>query len=295
MNKAKRPEWLNKKISLKDCSHVKELLKDLRLHTVCEEALCPNMGECFGKRQATFIILGAICTRACRFCGVAKGNPLFPDTDEPKRIVEAVKRMGLRHVVITSVTRDDLPEGGAAAFAEIILRLRDELDGKVTVETLVPDFKSERGPLSILADARPDIFAHNIETVPGLYKELRPVAASYGTSLGVLRNFKEFSSGALIKSGLMVGLGEAKDEVLEVFKDLFDAGCRLLSIGQYLAPSLNHYPVKEYISPEQFDYYRKEAEGMGFYHVESGPYVRSSYKAEDYLNDGRLQGRVSGL
>ncbi len=257
------------------------MLKDLRLHTVCEEALCPNMGECFNRRQATFIILGAICTRACRFCGVAKGQPLAPDTDEPGRIVEAVRKLGLTHVVITSVTRDDLPDGGATAFAETIFSLRT-ISGEISIETLIPDFNADYKSLCILADARPDILAHNIETVPSLYKEVRPTGASYSRSLEVLRSFKSVTPKIPLKSGLMLGLGERKEEVFAVFDDLVGAGCEFLSIGQYLAPSVNHFPVREYLHPEVFEEYKEVALKRGFRYVKSGPYVRSSYAASEY-------------
>ncbi|MDD5505680.1 MAG: lipoyl synthase [Candidatus Omnitrophica bacterium] len=276
-----KPVWLNKKIFLEGCSQVKGILKDLRLHTVCEEALCPNMGECFNKRQATFIILGAICTRACRFCGVAKGKPLALDVDEPGRIVEAVKKLGLTHVVITSVTRDDLPDGGASAFAQTILSLR-AIGSRISIETLIPDFNADHKSLRLLTDAAPDIIAHNIETVPSLYKEIRPNGASYERSLEVLRGLKSIAPKIALKSGLMLGLGEKRDEVFAVFDDLVKAGCMFLSIGQYLAPSVKHFPVREYLHPEVFEEYKKEALRRGFSYVKSGPYVRSSYAASEY-------------
>ncbi|MFA5231587.1 MAG: lipoyl synthase [Candidatus Omnitrophota bacterium] len=276
-----KPAWLNKKISLRDCSQVKSMLKDLQLHTVCEEALCPNMGECFNQRQATFIILGDICTRGCRFCGVAKGKPLALDVDEPRRIVEAVKKLGLTHVVITSVTRDDLPDGGAMAFAETISSLR-AIGSKISIETLIPDFNAEQKSLRIIAGACPDIIAHNIETVPSLYKEVRPNGASYERSLGVLGSLKDIAPEIALKSGLMLGLGEKKEEVFAVFDDLIKAGCMFLSIGQYLAPSNKHFPVREYLHPDIFEEYKEEALKRGFSYVKSGPYVRSSYAASEY-------------
>jgi lipoic acid synthetase len=284
-----KPEWLNKKISLGACSQVKELLKDMRLHTVCEEALCPNMGECFARRQATFIILGAVCTRSCRFCGISKGRPLPADSSEPKRVAEAVSRLGLNHAVITSVTRDDLADGGAALFAETVSCVRSL--GGVSVETLIPDFKAERSSLRVLAEASPDIIAHNVETVPALYGRVRPNGAVYERSLEVLRILKETVPRIPLKSGLMLGLGEKKDEVLAVFDDLVSAGCEFLSIGQYLAPSKEHFPVQEYIKPEAFEEYREAALARGFAFVKSGPYVRSSYCASDYrraLQGGRI-------
>ena len=208
-----KPAWLNKKISLRDCGQVKSLLKQLRLHTVCEEALCPNMGECFARRQATFIILGAICTRGCRFCGISKGKPLPVDFDEPRRIALAAQELRLTHVVITSVTRDDLSDGGAGVFAQTI-RLLHNLDSHPAVEILIPDFNAQVRSLRVLVDAGPEIIAHNMETVPGLYQEVRPGGASYNRSLDVLRLLKNISPGACLKSGIMLGLGEKKMDVL---------------------------------------------------------------------------------
>jgi len=277
-----KPAWLNKKISLRDCSQVKSMLKQLRLHTVCEEALCPNMGECFLRRQATFIILGAICTRGCRFCGIAKGVPLAADPDEPARIALAAQELKLTHVVVTSVTRDDLADGGAGVFARTI-RLLHDLSSHPAVEALIPDFNLKETSLRALADAKPEIIAHNLETVPGLYREVRPGGASYKRSLDVLRLLSGISTGTRLKSGIMLGLGEKKEEVLAVFDDLINAGCSLLSIGQYLAPSNAHIPVKEYLHPDIFKEYEEEAYRRGFKHVKSGPYVRSSYAASDYL------------
>ncbi|MFA5004848.1 MAG: lipoyl synthase [Candidatus Omnitrophota bacterium] len=276
-----KPAWLNKKISLGDCSQLKLLLKQLRLHTVCEEALCPNMGECFSRRQATFIILGAICTRGCRFCGIAKGSPLPVDLDEPRRVALAAQELKLSHVVVTSVTRDDLTDGGAEVFARTV-RLLHGLENCPAVETLIPDFNAEESSLRALADANPEIIAHNMETVPGLYQEIRPNGASYGRSLDVLRLLRKISPGIRLKSGLMLGLGEKKEDVLAVFDDLIAAGCDFLSIGQYLAPSNAHIPVKEYLHPEVFEGYKEEAYQRGFKYVKSGPYVRSSYAASDY-------------
>lgn len=282
-----KPAWLNKKISLRDCVEVKTLLKDLRLHTVCEEALCPNMGECFSRGQATFIILGAICTRACRFCAVAKGQPLAPDADEPRRIAEAVQEMRLTHVVITSVTRDDLFDGGAAIFAETISRLR-MVNSRVTIETLIPDFNANEKSLLRLVKANPDIIAHNMETVPRLYKVIRPTRASYSRSLEVLHRLKDIAPKIPLKSGLMLGLGEEKKEVLAVFDDLVAEGCQFLSIGQYLAPSNNHFPVQKYLELEVFEEYKEAALKRGFSYVKSGPYVRSSYAASDYRLEEKI-------
>ena len=276
-----KPPWLNKKISLRQCAEVKTLLKDLNLNTVCEEALCPNMGECFNKKQATFIILGSICTRACGFCAVTKGVPLPVDMDEPSRIAQAVKKLGLTHLVLTSVTRDDLIDGGASAFAETVFFLRSE-NKKIIIETLIPDFNADKQALAVLANAKPDIISHNMETVSRLYKDIRPTGASYSRSLEVLRILKNIAPAIPLKSGFMFGLGEKEEEVLNAFDDLIKAGCSYLSIGQYLAPSIKHIPVKEYLAPEIFKKYEAEAYKRGFTYVKSGPYVRSSYAAADY-------------
>ncbi len=276
-----RPAWLNKKINLRDCADVKILLKGLRLNTVCEEAFCPNIGECFAKRQATFMILGAVCTRGCRFCGVGKGLPLPPDINESKRIVQAVEALGLTHVVITSVTRDDLPDGGSAIFVETIRNLRG-IDRDIMIEVLIPDFNADEKSLQGIVDARPDIIAHNMETVARLYEEVRPGGASYARSLEVLRILKRSAPDIPLKSGLMLGLGEMRHEVCAVFDDLIAVGCSFLSIGQYLAPSNNHIPVRQYLEPEIFEEYKEEALRRGFLYVKSAPYVRSSYAAADY-------------
>jgi len=259
---------------------VKALLKDLRIVTVCEQALCPNMGECFKKRNAAFIILGAVCTRGCRFCGVTKGLPLAPDADEPRRIVQAVQILGLTHAVITSVTRDDLDDGGASIFAETIRGLRG-IRPEVMIEALIPDFNGDEKSLRALTDANPDIIAHNIETVARLYSEVRQ-GASYNRSLEVLRILKRIAPDIPLKSALMLGMGETRLEVYAVFEDLAQVGCSYLSIGQYLAPSSSHVSVKEYIRPEVFDKYREIALARGFRYVKSAPYVRSSYAAADY-------------
>lgn len=279
-NLQKKPAWLNKKISLRDCADVKTLLKSLRLNTVCEEALCPNIGECFARRQATFMLLGAICTRGCRFCGVAKGSPLSLDADEPRRIAQAVRDLSLTHVVITSVTRDDLVDGGASAFAGTLRSLRS-IGRPITVETLIPDFNAEEKSLRVIADAKPDIIAHNVETVPRLYAQVRQ-GSSYERSLRALRIIKNIAPEITLKSGLMLGLGEKKDEVYSVFDDLVAAGCSFLSIGQYLAPSNKHAAVSQYVEPDIFREYKNQALLRGFAYVKSAPYVRSSYAASDY-------------
>ncbi len=274
-----RPAWLNKKIYLKDCAQLKALLKAKDIHTVCEEAMCPNIGECFARRQATFLILGEVCTRGCRFCGIKKGVPLPPDPLEAQRVADCVKELNLSHVVVTSVTRDDLTDAGALLFAQTVNAIRDSSPG-TKIEVLIPDFNADKNNLRVLTDSKPDIIAHNLETVPRLYKYVRK-GASYEKSLNVFSVIKTLC-GIPLKSGLMLGLGEKEDEVLKVFDDLVKAGCIYLSIGQYLSPSRAHFPVKEYIHPQIFDLYRERAIAAGFRSVKSAPYVRSSYMAHDY-------------
>jgi len=277
----RKPEWLDKKIKLSDCQKVKALLKGLDLHTVCQEACCPNIGECFFCGEATFLILGKVCTRRCAFCCVRKGEPLPVDRDEPARVAEAVSRLELRHVVITSVTRDDLIDGGAGAFIDTVLAVRKRNES-VTIELLIPDLMLNLKAIKSIVKARPDIIGHNVETVPRLYPFLRQ-GAKYSRSLEVLRAVKKFDKLIYTKSAVMAGLGEKEDEVLEVFSDLRNAGCDFLSIGQYLAPSKEHYPIQEYINPQRFEFYRDKAKSLGFKYVASGPYVRSSYQASEYL------------
>ncbi|MFH1867988.1 MAG: lipoyl synthase [Candidatus Omnitrophota bacterium] len=284
MTTHKRPQWLNKRISLKECKELKGMFKDLGLNTVCEEAHCPNISECFSKRTATFMILGDICTRNCAFCAIKKGDPLPPDHNEPERIAQAVKNLDLKYVVITSVTRDDLSDGGAELFAMTVTAIRNCIQS-AKIELLTPDFKGDFEPLKKIVDSMPDVVNHNIETVPRLYKEVRS-QSDYRRSISILRIAKEISGEKNIytKSGLMVGMGEGAEEVLELFEDLRNAGCDFLSIGQYLSPGPGHYPVKEYVSPDRFSYYKNEALKIGFLHVESGPYVRSSYCASEYFD-----------
>ncbi len=281
METLQRPSWLNKKISLRDCAEVKSRLKGLGLNTVCEEALCPNIGECFAKSQATFLILGNVCTRLCTFCGVKRGITQPADPGEPKRVAEGVRSLGLKHVVVTSVTRDDLPDGGAQAFVDTIHEIRKS-DSNVTVEILTPDFKLNKYAIAKVVDANPEIFAHNIETVPRLYSTARN-GSGYQMSLSVLSYIKKCDPSMRTKSGIMLGMGESDDEVLTVIRDIAGTGCDFLSIGQYLAPSKAHLAVKEYISPEKFIQYKKYALEAGFRHVASGTYVRSSYSASEYL------------
>lgn len=285
----RRPGWINKKIDLKDCADLKKTLSSLGLKTVCEEALCPNIGECFSRAQATFLILGKICTRQCSFCGVKRGSPLPVDPGESAKVAEGVRRLGLSHVVITSVTRDDLPDGGAQAFVDTISCVR-RLGRKTAIEILAPDFNFNKDAIRNVVMAAPDIFAHNIETVPRLYTEARG-GADYGRSLKVLSYIKECDNAMYVKSGIMLGLGEREDEVLDTFRDIAGTGCDFLSIGQYLAPGKNHLPVKEYISPERFERYKLDALEAGFRHVVSGPYIRSSYSASEYLRIGKEAGQ----
>jgi lipoic acid synthetase len=278
----KKPPWLNKKIDLKTCHTLKVLLKDLNLHTICEAASCPNISECFSKKRATFLILGDLCTRGCRFCGVKKARPKPLDRGEPERIAQASKALNLRHVVITSVTRDDLPDGGAGHFSKTILNIKQNVKN-VTIEVLIPDFKGDIKALTNVVKARPNVIGHNIETVSRLYPYVRQ-GANYFRSLEVLKRIKTLTNDIYTKSALMLGLGEREEEVLKTFKALRNVGCDFLCLGQYLPPSLGAFAVKAYIQPEKFNYYREKALTLGFLYVLSGPYVRSSYGAEEYLN-----------
>ncbi|NMC73133.1 MAG: lipoyl synthase [Geobacteraceae bacterium] len=279
MSHSRRPEWLQKKISPAAHGDMDRLLEGLRLNTVCREAHCPNITECYGCGRATFLILGTICTRMCSFCNVSKREPLPPDPDEPGRVAEAVRLLGLRHVVITSPTRDDLPDGGSALFAETVRAIR-AASRATAVELLIPDFGGKRDSITRVVASRPDIIGHNVETVPRLY-HIR-AGADYRRSLDVLRLIREVDPIAVTKSGIMLGMGEKEDEILLTLADLLEAGCAYLSIGQYLAPSRRHHPVREFVPPQVFSRYREQALSMGFRHVESGPYVRSSYLAERY-------------
>ncbi len=259
---------------------MRAILDRLALATVCEEAACPNIGECFRDGTATFLILGRTCTRNCRFCAVGHGVPQPPDGDEPRHLVDAVRRLGLRHVVITSVTRDDLPDGGAAHFAACVEALHRATSA--SVELLVPDFQGNQAALRVVVSTRPEVLGHNVEVVPRLYAQVRP-RADYQRSLRVLQQAKELCPAAFTKSGLMVGVGEEEEEVVHVLRDLRDARCDFLTIGQYLRPSPEHYPVVEYIAPATFDHYAEEARALGFRGVHCGPFVRSSYGAAGML------------
>jgi len=326
-----RPDWLRIKLSTgKNFYEIKGILRENKLHTVCEEALCPNIGECFEQRTATFLILGDTCTRQCRFCAVKKGMPFGVDEGEPLRIAEAVKKMNLQYVVITSVTRDDLADGGASVYAQTIQCIREYVKDCM-IEVLIPDFGGSSESLEIVLDARPDILNHNIETVPRLYPQVRPMA-DYKRSLKLLKNAKETMTvhphpcpppslrlcsgqargrkysgnkcspppvggvrggGVLLqetvnelttKSGLMLGLGEEWHEIISVMQAIRDAGCDILTIGQYLSPKKDAVPIQRYYTPEEFTMLKMEGERMGFKHVESGPLVRSSYHAKAQLD-----------
>ena len=276
----KKPQWIRTKAPFNDrYTQIKGLLRELGLHSVCEEATCPNIGECFGRGTATFMILGDLCTRRCPFCDVAHGRPDPPDPKEPENLAEAISRLGLRYVVITSVDRDDLRDGGADHFADCIEAIRAR-SPKTTIEVLVPDF---RGRLERALDAMerslPDVFNHNLETVPRLYREARP-GADYAHSLNLLREFKGRHPRITTKSGLMVGLGESDDELIDVMADLREHDVDMLTVGQYLQPTLGHLPVRRYVHPETFAVYGRKARAMGFSNAACGPLVRSSYEAD---------------
>jgi lipoic acid synthetase len=276
-----RPSWIKARAPIgENYERLRGLMRELDLHTVCEEARCPNVGECWNRGTATFMILGDVCTRACGFCAVKTGLPgLPPDPEEPRRVASAVARMGLRHAVITSVNRDDQRDGGAAIFAAVIREIRTRIPG-CAVEVLIPDFKGDWAALQTVLTARPDVLNHNTETVARLYRTVRP-GASFPRSLELLRRSKE--AGLLTKSGIMVGLGEERDEVFETIRAIRGAGTDVLTVGQYLRPSPDHLPLVRYCSPEEFDQIRDFAKGLGYAHVESGPLVRSSYHAEEQV------------
>lgn len=279
MNIHRKPSWLRKKVSPGAHADMERLLNGLSLHTVCQEASCPNISECFRQRQATFLILGAICTRRCTFCNVGKETPLPADPLEPGRVAEAVQRLALAHVVVTSPTRDDLPDGGAAHYAATVAGIRNTMS-KTAIELLIPDLQGDRKSLETILKAGPNILGHNLETVPRLY-HIR-AGADYGRSLELLRMAREIAPEIPTKSGVMLGLGETEAELLAVLRELRGVGCAYVSLGQYLAPSRRHQPVVEFVPPERFEQLKAAAEELGFAHVESGPYVRSSYHADQY-------------
>lgn len=285
----RRPEWLRVHPPQgENYEHLKQLMRGKALHTVCEEARCPNIGECWGQRTATFMILGRVCTRSCRFCAVETGRPTGLDWEEPKRVAEAVRDMGLRHAVVTSVNRDELKDGGAALFAATIRWIR-RLNPECTVEVLTPDFKGVYEALQVVMAAKPDVYNHNVETIPRLYRRVRPQAI-YVRSLQVLKWAKEMNPTAATKSGFMLGLGETWDEVISVMHDLREHDVDLLTIGQYLRPSMQHLPIERYVPLEEFAALKVEGQKMGFRHVEAGPLVRSSYHAREQANEATARG-----
>ena len=278
----KRPDWLKVKLPTGDnYSDVRNLMRNNKLNTVCEEARCPNIAECWNHRTATFMILGDTCTRSCGFCNVKLGLPTELDFDEPRRVVDAIKQLNLRHAVITSVNRDELEDGGASIFKECVRLIREEKPD-CTVEILIPDFKGDEKAFEIIMQYPPDILNHNLETVKRLYHAVRP-QAKYERSLNLIKWFK--SRGMKTKSGIMVGIGERTEEVMELMKDLHEHGCEIMTIGQYLQPTKNHLPVDRFVSPEEFEMYKEEGLNMGFKVVESSPLVRSSYHADQHARN----------
>ena len=277
---ARKPEWLKARAPVGENYHsLKRLARELKLHTVCESAQCPNIGECWHHKTATFMLLGNLCTRRCGFCAVPKGRPEPIDFDEPRRVAEAVAQLGLEFAVITSVNRDDDLVGGARVFAMVIEEIRRQAAG-CGVEVLIPDFQGDREAIQIVVDAKPEILNHNTETVPRLYRAVRS-GARYERSLELLRYSKELNPGGVTKSGVMVGIGEETSELLDVFRDLARVHCDILTIGQYLRPSRDHLPMTRLYTPREFAELKTEALKMGFRHVESGPLVRSSYHAHE--------------
>lgn len=281
----RKPDWIRVKISINDeITRLKKTLRENNLHTVCEEAACPNLAECFSQGTATFMIMGDICTRRCPFCDVAHGKPRSLDLQEPLNLAKTIKAMSLTYVVITSVDRDDLRDGGAGHFAECIKAIREQ-SPKTKIEILVPDFRGRMDKAVDILKKQPcDVFNHNLETVPGLYKQARP-GANYQESLRLLKKYMEVHPSATTKSGVMLGLGEQQEEVVQVMKDLRAHDCSMLTLGQYLQPSKDHLAVKEYITPAQFDCYAEIAEGLGFKNVASAPLVRSSYHADQQAQE----------
>ncbi|MCA9940645.1 MAG: lipoyl synthase [Anaerolineales bacterium] len=278
----RRPEWIRVRVpSGESYQNLKHLMRSKQLHTVCEEARCPNIGECWGAGTATFLIMGDTCTRSCGFCDIKTGRPAPLDWNEPERVAQAVKAMNLRHVVITSVNRDEREDGGAPIFALVIQRIR-ELQPGCTIEVLIPDFKGSAAALKIVMDTRPEILNHNVETVPRLFKKVQP-QDHYEWALTTLRQAKQMEPDVLTKSGIMVGLGESLDEVVTVMADLADCGVDILTIGQYLQPSKKHLPVERYYMPAEFETLSQKGYELGFKWVESGALVRSSYRAEQQV------------
>ena len=279
----RKPEWLKVRYNQEAVNEVAEMMRDLKLTTVCKEANCPNLGECYRKHTATFMILGSICTRNCRFCNVTHGKPLPPDPEEPENVAQAAKKLGLRHVVLTSSTRDDLPDGGAEHFAKTVRAIRAQCPG-TTVETLTSDMRGDHAAFDTVIAVHPDVFNVNIETVKELQKAIRP-SASYERTLDVLRYIKQTDPTILTKTGFMVGLGETEEQISRLMDDILAVGCDILTIGQYLQPSPEHWKLDRYATPEDFARYKEMALQKGFRHVASAPLARSSYKAWEALED----------
>ena len=280
MERKRLPRWMKMHMPKgENYSRVKNIVKEEGLHTICTSGNCPNIGECWNAGTATFMILGDICTRSCKFCGVKTGKPLPVNAEEPMRLANSIKKMGIKHCVITSVDRDDLADKGASFWAEVIRTVK-EVNPTVTMEVLIPDFDNDLSLLQMVIDANPEVISHNLETSERLTSEIRS-RAKYKSSLSVIKNIAE--SGSVAKSGIMLGLGETQEEVLQVMDDLIAVGCKVMTIGQYLAPTLEHIQVQEYVTPEQFEFYKQEGIKKGFKHIESSPLVRSSYHAIDHL------------
>lgn len=274
------PRWLKRNVPKGNANHfTANLLEELRLETVCDNARCPNRMECYSQKTATFMILGNVCTRPCGFCAVAKGKTQAVEADEPERVAEAARRLGLKHVVITSVTRDDLPDGGAEHYYRTVIAVREATGA--TIEVLTPDFIHCPEALERVVEAAPEVFNHNTETVPRLYREVRGRKSNYRWTLELLRRVRQLNPAIRTKSGLMLGLGETREELLDTLADLLEAGCDMLTLGQYLQPSPAHLPVVRYVTPQEFEELGQAAKAMGFAQVASGPFVRSSYHARD--------------
>ena len=282
-----KPPWLTKKVNLSSCHRIKRILRKLDLHSVCEESSCPNISECFHGGVATFMILGDTCTRGCTFCGINKGRPALVDLNEPGRVKKAVKKLGLNYVVITSPTRDDLDCEGVDLFCQTVEEVMS-ISSKIRVEILIPDFKGKADLIERLANSKAEVITHNVETPASLYIEVRK-GGDYRMSLEVLRLIKEMNKRVFTKSGLILGLGEKEKEVIQTLEDLRRVNCDFLTLGQYLPPSLKHYPLKEYVHPDKFSYFEKYAQKLGFQGVKSGPYVRSSYLAHTFLEPHNIQ------
>lgn len=279
-NNRRKPDWLKIKVPIgKSYVGIKDIVEKNKLHTICTSGKCPNMDKCWSRGTATLMILGNICTRACKFCNVLTGKPLPVDLDEPRRVAESVQKLKLKHVVLTSVDRDDLPDGGASIWADVIMHIK-HLKPKVTIEALIPDFQGKEGALQLVMESKPEVLSHNIETVRRLTPQLRS-RAKYDNSLNVIKQISEY--GLISKSGFMLGVGETYKEIVETMDDLRNVGCQVLTIGQYLQPTPNHYEVKEYVHPDTFASYKDIAIKKGFRHVESSPLVRSSYHAEKHI------------